>query len=78
MFVFACPIIDRSQCWLFALRANIGKYPYLPSYVHIFPSNSTSGICAQWHRKELLKVHALGVFPPMYRGTGILKSFIYR
>jgi hypothetical protein len=22
MFVFACPIIDRSQCWLFALRAN--------------------------------------------------------
>ena len=55
-----------------------GKYPYLPSYVHIFPPNSTSGICAQWHRKELLKVHALGVFPPMYRGTGILKSFIYR
>ena len=22
MFVFACPIIPRSQCWLFALRAN--------------------------------------------------------
>ena len=23
MLVFACPIIARSQCWLFALRANI-------------------------------------------------------
>jgi len=37
MFVFACPIIARSQCWLFAPKAL--KYPYLPS-------NSTSGICA--------------------------------
>jgi hypothetical protein len=44
MFVFACPIIVRSQCWLFSLR--IGpqtsvlalKYPYLPP-------NLTSGIC---------------------------------
>ena len=46
MFVFACPITTRSQCWLFALRTNTGqisvfalKYPYLPP-------NSTSGICA--------------------------------
>jgi len=44
MFVFACPIIAKSQCWLFSLRANTdicpeGKYPYLPP-------NSTSGICA--------------------------------
>ena len=49
MLVFACPIIARSQCWLFALRANtrIGpqvsvlvlKHPYLPSKL-------TSGICA--------------------------------
>jgi len=37
MFVFACPIIARSQCWLFALKAL--KYRYLPSI-------STSGICA--------------------------------
>ena len=49
MFVFACPIIARSQCWLFALKANIHirifpqtlvfalKYPYLPP-------NSTSGV----------------------------------
>ena len=27
MFVFACPIIARSQCWLFALAANIGICP---------------------------------------------------
>jgi hypothetical protein len=51
MFVFACPIIAKSQYWLFALKygtnIRIGpqisvfalKYPYLPP-------NSTSGICA--------------------------------
>jgi hypothetical protein len=46
MFVFACPIIARSQCWLFA-NIRIGphisvlalKHPYLPP-------NLTSGICA--------------------------------
>ena len=44
MLVFACPIIAKSQCWLFALRANMGqisilalKYPYLPSYIRISP-----------------------------------------
>ena len=25
MFVFACPIIAKSQCWLFTLRANTGQ-----------------------------------------------------
>jgi hypothetical protein len=38
MFVFACPIIARSQCWLFALRANIR--------ISVFAPNSTSGVCA--------------------------------
>ena len=44
MFVFACPIIAKSQCWLFALRANTRqlsvfalKYPYFPSYIRICP-----------------------------------------
>ena len=37
MFVFACPIIARSQCWLFALRANPG---YLPSNIRIGPPTS--------------------------------------
>jgi hypothetical protein len=44
MFVSACPIIAKSQCWLFALRANTGqisifalKYPYLLSYIRICP-----------------------------------------
>ena len=45
MFVFACPIIAKSQCWLFALLwANKGQisifaleYPYLPSYIRICP-----------------------------------------
>jgi hypothetical protein len=34
MFVFACPIIGRSQCWLYSGQVR-GKYPYSPS-------NSTS------------------------------------
>ena len=53
MFVFACPII-ASQCWLFALRANTGKisvlalkYPYLPSYIRIFPRIQLP-VSAQW------------------------------
>ena len=52
MFVLACPMIARSQCWLFALRANIRiiflqisvfalEYPYCPRIqlavsVHLF------------------------------------------
>ena len=55
MFVFACPIIAESQCWLFALflRANTGqisvfalKYPHLPSY-SICPRNQLP-VSAQW------------------------------
>jgi hypothetical protein len=47
MFVFACPIIARNQCWLFALRANTGQlsvfaltYPCLPSNIRICPQIS--------------------------------------
>ena len=40
VFVFACPILARSQCWLFALRANTGKYPYWPSKIRICPQIS--------------------------------------
>ena len=36
MFVFACPIIARSQCWLFALRVNIRIGPQISIFVHEF------------------------------------------
>ena len=36
MFVFACPIIARSQCWLFALRANIRIGPRISVFVPEF------------------------------------------
>ena len=42
MFIFECPIIAKSQCWIFALRkifVFVLKYPYLIPY-------STSGLCA--------------------------------
>ena len=34
MFAFVCPIIAKSQCWVFAPQ---GKYPYFPSNIHICP-----------------------------------------
>ena len=48
MFVFACPIIAKGQCWLFALRANTDICPLIFVFALIypyFPPNSTSGIC---------------------------------
>ena len=45
MFVFACPKLARSHCWLFALKRNIRICPHI-SYPPPPLSNSTSGICA--------------------------------
>jgi hypothetical protein len=36
MFVFACPIIARSQCWLFALAANICICPQISVFAPEF------------------------------------------
>ena len=65
MFVSACPIIAKSQCWLFSLRANTGqisifalKYPYLLSYIRICPLIQLHGICAvvsKYKRKMMHK-----------------------
>ena len=62
MFVFACPIIARSQCWLFALRANTGQisvfaltYPYLPSNIRICPRIQLP-VSAQWSQRLYVKV----------------------
>ena len=52
MLVFACPIIARSQFWLFALA-----YPYLPSNIHICPQIQlpVSAQC-QWSLRLYIKV----------------------
>ena len=57
MFIFASPIIAKSQCWLFALRANIValKYPYLPSYIHICPRIQLP-VSVQWSQRSYVKV----------------------
>jgi hypothetical protein len=70
MFVFACPIIAKCQCWLFALSGQISvfalfalKYPYLP----YLPSNiRICPICPQ------ISVFAL-IYPyfPPYSTSGI-------
>ena len=41
MFVFACSIIAKSQCWLFVLRATV--FALICPYLHPY---STSGIYA--------------------------------
>ena len=55
MLIFACPIIANSQCWLFALRANTLKYPYLPSYIRICPRIQLP-VSAQWSQRLYVKV----------------------
>jgi len=58
MFVFACPIIAKSQCWLFAHRANIHICPQISVFALIYPylpPNSTSGICAVVSKKISIK-----------------------
>ena len=65
MLIFACPIIANSQCWLFALRANIRicpqifvfalKYPYLSSYIRISPRIQLP-VSAQWSQRLYVKV----------------------
>ena len=70
MFVFACPIIARSQCWLFALW-EVGKYganmrmcPHI-TYPYL-PPNSTSGICTMVS-KLYVKVQGNTVHKDMYK-----------
>jgi hypothetical protein len=36
MFVFPCPIIAKSQCWLYALRANIRICPHISVFAPVF------------------------------------------
>jgi len=49
MFVFACPIIAKSQCWLFALRANTGQ-------ISVFAPRIQRPVFAQWSQKLYVKV----------------------
>ena len=61
MFVFAYPIIHRSQCWLFDLRANIRiclKYPYL-SQISVFASNIR--ICPKYPYLPQISVFASNI-----------------
>ena len=73
MFVFACPIIAKSQCWLFTLGANTGqisvfalKYPYLPSYIRIYPLIQLP-VSAQWSQKLYVKVQGKMMHKDMHK-----------
>ena len=64
-FVFACPIIVRSQCCLFALRVNIRICPQISilALKHLyFPPNLTSGICAVISKKICQSTRKDGVY----------------
>ena len=56
MFVFACPIIAKSQCWLFAIRICPPQisvfaliYPYLPPFIQL-------PVSAQWSQRLYVKI----------------------
>jgi len=69
MFVFACPIIAKTQCWLFVLRANTylpSKYPYLPSYIRICPRIQLS-VSAQWSQRLYVKVQGKMMHKDMHK-----------
>ena len=75
MFVFACPIIAKSQCycWLFALRTNTGqisvfalKYPYLPSYIRICPLIQLP-VSVQWSQRLYVKVQGKMMHRDMHK-----------
>ena len=60
--VAICPIIAKSQCWLFVLRASTMqisvfalKYPYLSSYIRIRPRIPLP-VTAQWSQRFYVKV----------------------
>jgi hypothetical protein len=50
MFVFACPIIAKSQCWLLQISVFALKYPYLSSYICIC-TRIQLPVSAQWSQK---------------------------
>ena len=58
MSVFACPIIARSQCWLFDLGVNIHIFPQISALALKHPNlppNLTSGT-GQWFQRKYVKV----------------------
>ena len=52
MFVFTCPVIARSQCWLFALRANFDICPQ----ISIFDPRIELPVTVQWCKPLHVKV----------------------
>jgi hypothetical protein len=73
MFVFACPIIAKCQCWLFALSGQISvfalfalKYPYLPSYIRICPRIQLP-VSAQWSQRLYVNVQGKMMHKDMHK-----------
>jgi hypothetical protein len=75
MLIFACPIIAKCQCWLYALRANSGqisvsvfalKYLYLPSYIRICPRIQLP-VPAQWSQRLYVKVQGKMMHKDMHK-----------
>ena len=61
MFVFACPIIAKSQCRLFP-----GKYPYVSSYIRICPRIQLT-VSAQWSQSLYVKVQGKMMHTDMHK-----------
>ena len=68
MFVFACPMIAKSQFWLFL------KYQYLPSYIRISPLIQLP-VSAQWSQRSYVKVQGGGTGGSMSYVVGSNSSY---
>jgi hypothetical protein len=70
MLSFACPIIAKSQCWLFALRANTGQIRKQISifalYIRICPRIQLP-VSAQWSQRLYVKVQGKMMHKDMHK-----------
>ena len=57
MFVFACPIIARSQCWLFALRANTEQLSvFAPEFNFRYPRSGFKDYMLKYKESWCIKI----------------------
>jgi hypothetical protein len=66
MFVFACPIIAKGQCWLFAFRANTGQISVFALIYPYFPLIQLP-VSAQWSQRLYVKVQGKMMHKDMHK-----------
>ena len=66
MLIFACPIIAKSQCWLFALWANMGQISVFALIYPNFPPIQLP-VSAQWSQGLYVNVQGKMMHKDMHK-----------